>query len=225
MAEIVIKLVIRSIFALVGTLGAIKFESTVDMKDLSLNFRADRLDVAALAQANGYLKGDDLLQKYERLRQESCRLEADLTDNEKIAWKAAGELVNGAGVKPQIWLHLSAQTRVPQTCQRCLAEVAMPLDVERSYRFVADEATAEAQDDGCEEDLLAISREFNLLALIEDELLLALPLVPMHDVCPVQPKMAVADADFEGDGEAVGAGKPNPFAVLAALKGEVKGKK
>ena len=46
-------------------------------KDLSLSFRADRLDVAGLAQANGYLKGQDSLQKYERLRQESCRLEAD----------------------------------------------------------------------------------------------------------------------------------------------------
>jgi uncharacterized protein len=190
------------------------------MKDLSLNFRADRLDVAALAQANGYLKGDDLLQKYERLKHESCRLEADLTDNEKIVWKAAGELVDGAGVKPQVWLHLTAQTHLPQTCQRCLGEVLLPLEVERSYRFVADEAAAEAQDDESEEDVLAISREFNLLALIEDELLMALPLVPMHDVCPVAPKMAAADADFEGDAQAVGAGKPNPFAVLASLKGK-----
>jgi uncharacterized protein len=187
------------------------------MKDLSLNFRADRLDVAALAQANGYLKGDDLLQKYERLKQESCRLEADLTENEKIAWKAAGELVHGAGVKPQVWLHVTAQAHLPQTCQRCLAEVSTLLEVERSYRFVADEATAEAQDDACEEDLLAISREFNLLALIEDELLMALPQVPLHDVCPVPPQMAAADADFESEGAA---GKPNPFAVLGALKGK-----
>lgn len=190
------------------------------MKDLSLNFRADRLDVAALAQANGYLKGDDLLQKYERLKHESCRLEADLTEKEKVVWKAAGELMDDAGVKPQVWLHLTAQTHLPQTCQRCLGEVLLPLAVERSYRFVADEAAAEAQDDESEEDVLAISREFNLLALIEDELLMALPLVPMHDVCPVAPKMAAADADFEGDAQAVGAGKPNPFAVLASLKGK-----
>jgi uncharacterized protein len=191
-------------------------------KDVSLSFRADRLDVAGLAQVNGYIKSEDLLQKYERLRQESCRLEADFTSTEVVSWQANGESVENAGetskVKPQIWLHLTAHTTLPQTCQRCLAEVGTELEVNRSYRFVADEATAEAQDDDCEEDLLAISREFNLLELIEDELLMALPLVPMHDVCPVQPKMAVADADFEGDGEAVGAGKPNPFAVLATLK-------
>ena len=190
-------------------------------KDLSLNFRADGLDVAGLALANGYLKGQDMLQKYERLSQESCRLEADLTDAECVIWRADGEWIESVGenakVKPQVWLHLTAQTHLPQTCQRCLAEVSTPLKVERSYRFVADEATAEAEDDACEEDLLAISREFNLLALIEDELLMALPQVPMHDICPVQPKMAAADEDFEADGNAA---KANPFAVLAALKGK-----
>ena len=195
-------------------------------KDLSLNFRADRLDVAGLAQVNGYIKGQSLLQKYERLRQESCRLEPDLTNKECIVWQADGEWVENAGehakVKPQVWLHLTAQTHLPQTCQRCLAEVSTHLEVVRSYRFVADEATAEAEDDDCEEDLLAISREFNLLALIEDELLMALPQVPMHDICPVQPKMAAVDENFESDGSA---GKPNPFAVLAALKDKTKGEK
>ncbi len=37
-------------------------------KDVSLSFRADRLDVAGLAQTNGYIKSEDLLQKYERLK-------------------------------------------------------------------------------------------------------------------------------------------------------------
>ena len=193
-------------------------------KDLSLSFRADRLDVEGLAQTNGYLKGQDLLQKYERLRQESCWLEVDLTSNESVNWTAKGELIDNAGeaskVKPQIWLHVTAHATLPQTCQRCLGEVGMPLEVNRSYRFVADEATAEAQDDASEEDVLALSREFNLLELVEDELLMALPLVPMHDACPVPPKMAAADPDFEGGAEAIGAGKPNPFAVLAALKGK-----
>lgn len=88
------------------------------------------------------------------------------------------------------------------------------LDVDRSYRFVADEATASALDDSCEEDLLVLSREFNLSELIEDELLMALPLVPMHEICPEQPKMAVIDADFEQQLQE----KPNPFAALEALK-------
>jgi uncharacterized protein len=190
-------------------------------KDLSLNFRADHLDVAGLAQADGYLQGQGLLQKYDRLRQESCRIEVDLVDHEGVFWRAEGELVQSAGdhakVKPQVWLHVTAHTNLPQTCQRCLGEVSTFLEFDRSYRFVADEATAEAEDDECEEDLLAISREFNLLELIEDELLMALPQVPMHDVCPVQPQMIAVDADFEALGIE---GKPHPFAALAALKGK-----
>ena len=109
-------------------------------KDLSLNFRADRLDVAGLAQANGYVKGQDLLQKYERLKQESCRLEADLTDAEHVIWRADGEWIESAGehakVKPQVWLHLTAQTYLPQTCQRCLGEVSTLLEVERDRKSV-----------------------------------------------------------------------------------------
>ena len=37
-----------------------------------------------------------------------------------------------------------------------------------------------------EEDLLALSREFDLHELIEDELLMALPVVPKHDECPTR---------------------------------------
>ena len=62
--------------------------------------------------------------------------------------------------------------------------------------------------------MLALSREFNLMELIEDELLMALPLVPRHEMCPVQPKMTVSDDDFES----TSGDKPNPFAVLGSLK-------
>ena len=184
------------------------------MKDVSLNFRADRLDVAGLARVGGIIKGKTALQKYERLMQDSCRQEADLGDEFAVNWQAKGELRNMAGNTAQTWLHLQADAKIPQICQRCLAEVDTKLDVDRSYRFVADEATASALDDSCEEDLLVLSREFNLSELIEDELLMALPLVPMHEICPVQPKMAVIDADFEQQLQE----KPNPFAALEALK-------
>ena len=184
------------------------------MKDVSLNFRADRLDVAGLARVAGTIKGKTALQKYERLMQDSCRQEADLGDEFAVNWQAKGELRNMAGNTAQTWLHLQADAKIPQICQRCLAEVETKLDVDRSYRFVADEATASALDDSCEEDLLVLSREFNLVELIEDELLMALPLVPMHEICPEQPKMAVIDADFEQQLQE----KPNPFAALEALK-------
>ena len=184
----------------------------------SKDFRSERLDVAAFALVSGRLQGDDSLQKYKRLLQEASDNQPDVGATHRVQWQAQGELVEtaGAGSAAQVWLHLQAQAKLTQICQRCLADVDLKLDVDRAYRFVADEATAEAQDDDCEEDVLALSREFNLMELIEDELLMALPLVPRHEVCPVQPKMAVADEDFEG----AGGEKPNPFAVLGVLKGK-----
>ena len=101
-------------------------------------------------------------------------------------------------------------------CQRCLLPVDVPLLVERSFRFVADEATAEALDDEVEEDLLALSRDFDLHALIEDELLMALPVVPRHEECPTPVTLASSDEDFAQ----ASAEKPNPFAALASLRVE-----
>jgi uncharacterized protein len=56
--------------------------------------------------------------------------------------------------------------------------------------------------------------QFDLLGLLEDELLMALPLVPMHDECPVLPAFSAGMVDAP---ESV-PDKPNPFAALAQLK-------
>ena len=170
----------------------------------------DRLDIKAFAQAGGHLSGHDPLLKYQRLVEEAQGLHPDL----RVDWTADGEVRTTHGIGGQIWLHLQARATVPLTCQRCLQPVDVPLEVDRQFRFVADEATAEALDDSSEEDLLALSREFNLRELIEDELLMALPLVPRHEECPRQVPMASSDEDFE----AASASAPNPFAALVGLR-------
>lgn len=113
----------------------------------------------------------------------------------------------------QIWLDLRATVDLPLQCQRCLGPVLATVQAERSFRFVVDEATAAALDDEAEEDILVISRDFDALTLVEDELILSLPLVPLHAVCPEAVPMAAVDPEFDAAAE-----KPNPFAVLARLK-------
>jgi uncharacterized protein len=100
-------------------------------------------------------------------------------------------------------------------CQRCLTPVLETVKADRSFRFVADEATAAALDDEVEEDILVISRDFDALSLIEDELILSLPLVPLHEVCPEALPMSAADPEFEAAAQ-----RPNPFGVLAGLKSD-----
>ena len=75
-------------------------------------------------------------------------------------------------------------------------------------------ANLERVDDDSEEDLLALSRDFSLHELIEDELLMALPVVPRHEVCPSEVPMSSSDEDFE----AANAERPNPFAALAGIR-------
>lgn len=173
-------------------------------------FIAQRLDVKAFAEEGGHHEGRDTLGAHERLMAETQGRGADNV----LTWRARGELRNPRHVQPEVWLHLEARTVLPLTCQRCLGPVDVPVALERSFRFVADEATAEAEDDASEEDLLVISRSFDLQALIEDELLMDMPVVPRHEVCPEPVKLSAEDADFEREAE-----RPNPFAVLGTLKG------
>ena len=193
-----------------GAKGIEACRDSLTLPAMTKEFSPDRLDVKAFAQAGGHLAGHDSLLKYERLAQEAKGLHPDLY----VDWGADGALHTEPSGGGQVWLHLRAHATFPMTCQRCLHAVDVPLDVDRSFRFVADEATAEALDDECEEDLLALSREFNLRELIEDELLMALPVVPRHDECPEEVPMESSSEGFEEAGEQ----KANPFAALASLK-------
>ena len=174
----------------------------------------------AFAREGGTLTDTTPLQNLERIAQEAQALAPDLM----VEWQARAELRPGSGAEKDVWLHLVASTSVPMVCQRCMGTVAVPLQVDRWYRFVASEDIAMAEDDASEEDLLVMEPQFDLLSVLEDELLMALPLVPMHDECPVTPVMQVGE-DALSQGAADGSGapgasgeKPNPFAVLGKLK-------
>ena len=170
-----------------------------------------RLDVKAFAQSANAIAGHDLLSKYERLMQETNGLGAESVLN----WSAHGEVrVDQAGAE-QVWLHLTVDASLPLTCQRCLGPVDIAVAVRRSFRFVDSEEAAEAQDEEAEEDVLALSPDFSLSDLVEDEVLMALPVVPRHEECPVEVKLAAVDPGFD----TALIEKRNPFAVLVELKG------
>lgn len=173
-------------------------------------FDVRRLDVKALAEEGAKLGGAQTVSEHPRLMAETQGRGGDVP----VAWSAHGELRNPRHVHPEVWLHLEAHATLSLVCQRCLTPVDLPVEVNRSFRFVPDEQTAAAEDDQSEEDLLALSTDFDLLELIEDELLMELPVAPRHAECPVPVKLAVADPDFEP------AGQPtlSPFALLHKLK-------
>jgi uncharacterized protein len=177
----------------------------------SRDFDPLRLDVAAFAKAAGDLADRWPLRLFDRLT-ETAVADALPADGGDVAWHARGEARPMRGAETQVWLHVGATTCVPLECQRCLRAVEVPLSIERSFLFVHGEDAAAQLDTDSEDDVLALTRALDLRELVEDELLLALPIVPRHDVCPVPlvPPAAVDEPLAE---------KPNPFAALAALKG------
>jgi len=176
----------------------------------------ERLDVRSFAQASGQIGAEAPLARFARLVEEL--FESSLAEvPASVQWRAEGSLrTDSQGAAPAIWLHLQAEAVVPLQCQRCLGSVETALEVDRWFRFVADEATAEAQDDESEEDVLVLEPLMSLYDLLEDELLMALPIVPMHETCPVPVVMQASDpgiAPESDDNPPV-----HPFAALAQLK-------
>lgn len=180
---------------------------------MKTDFNPRRLDVAGLARSGAELTAKTPLEQFDRLVLERAPAAMSSCD-EGVSWRVWAEYRSVLGGADQLWLRLQAAHRLPQVCQRCLLVSETLLDVDQWFRFVADEATAEQEDEGSEEDVLVLSPDFDLLALLEDELLMALPLVPKHDRCPVEVKTEVVDTEFQ----AAEAEKPHPFAALAALK-------
>lgn len=174
------------------------------------DYDARHLNIEVFARGQGQLEGTQGLARMDRLADEA----QGPIESSVVRYTATGMVRADGAASEQVWLALTAEVTLPLICQRCLSPVDVPVQFEREFRFVATEELAEAQDEESEEDVLVLSRDFNLLELIEDELLMALPVVPKHTVCPGAVKLQVADPDFIEEM----AEKPNPFAVLEQLK-------
>ena len=121
-----------------------------------------------------------------------------------LAWTATGSARGRHGASR---LDLTVDGDVVLVCQRCLEPMTESLHLRPKFLVVADEATADLLDQDNAFDVVVGSTEFDLDTLIEDEVVLALPIAPRHAVCP----------DGRTDAAAT-SGRPSPFAVLAALK-------
>ena len=106
--------------------------------------------------------------------------------------------------------HLELELTVTGTmqlrCQRCLQALALPLQVHKRLRLVVagkEWPEEDVEDEGF--DAIEASREMVVGELIEDEVLLALPISPRHEVCDTP---VIKDTKQDA----------SPFAVLRKLK-------
>jgi uncharacterized protein len=188
-----------------------------------------RLDVAKFARAGTSLTGEVPLESFQRLSDGACAPVDEVPG--LVSWSATGSHREVLGGAPELRLRLQAQTTIWLNCQRCLQPMPVNLRIDRAFRFARnDDEAAELDEASEDEDFLALGRPLDLPTLVEDELIMALPIVPRHEACP-QPllapevpdaALAVAPAGTEGaypdEGSRRASDRPHPFAVLSALK-------
>jgi uncharacterized protein len=96
---------------------------------------------------------------------------------------------------------------VAAICQRCLKPMAQQVSA-RVEMLILSESPAEAGIGEDDEYLVAAEDSLDLMSLLEDEVLLALPMVPRH----------AAGACETNDALGLSPVRDNPFLVLAALQ-------
>jgi len=134
-----------------------------------------------------------------------------------------GAVGDAGGVKVNVRIHRDEQgfflmegqmaTTLSLCCQRCLEAVATDIEVEVQLWLLRDEGKAELLAEEADYLVLEEDGRIALADALEDELILALPLVPVHESCEMH---QVRSEDIV---EANTPRRENPFQVLASLKG------
>ncbi|MBL4607400.1 MAG: DUF177 domain-containing protein [Pseudomonadales bacterium] len=106
------------------------------------------------------------------------------------------------------------KARVGMVCQRCLGVVPSPLDAAVNWVFIKDKSSFE--DAPKTYDVIIVEDEaVSLFDLIEEELLLALPPIPMHEEGECRaPDHQPQSKGFAESSEV----KRSPFELLAGIK-------
>jgi uncharacterized protein len=104
--------------------------------------------------------------------------------------------------------------RVNATCQRCMENMTLTLSTKPRLILLR----AGERDDLVESgSALVVERPITLGALVEDELLLAMPMVPTHPIESCRTRGALGEPAKPG-AEPKEKNEANPFSVLARLK-------
>lgn len=167
----------------------------------------DWIDAERAAQAGRRFAGDARIEWMPRVVDLLDEPEAD----DVIAFEVDASLVKSLGKGEIVRLSVHVHGSVPMTCQRTLKRYRQPIDSHSAVAVVASESEVAGLPDDLEPKLVSEGR-LNLVELVEDELLLALPIVPRD---PESAPVVNAGDRFES-------GEPdesdNPFAELAQLR-------
>lgn len=153
------------------------------------------IDGLRFAESGGALKGNWPVARFARLQDAITSSVGD------FEFKIDG-VRDGIG-RPGLRIQVSGELRL--TCQRCLGQLIYPLKVDVVVLLARSEVELEArpvEPDG--PDWVVAGKEMSVEALLEDEILLALPVAPRHQSC-------------SGSENRLGEAAASPFAGLRSL--------
>jgi uncharacterized protein len=163
-----------------------------------------RYQVQKEVTRNGYFEGEIALSKLERLG-ELLHPGDGGHDDRKIS--VTFEFVRNEYDIPMIKGQL--RTSLELECQRCLQPLDMPLELE--FELMID-ASDELLRDSSLDTIYSDDGFIDVFEVIEDELILAAPLVALHEDSSCNEHWQASASEPEA------AAKENPFAVLQQLK-------
>ena len=111
--------------------------------------------------------------------------------------------VNALGV-PKLALSLSGACWL--RCQRCLSALEYPVALQNTVLLRTEAELDELEDEDDDFDSILAENALDILNLLEEELLLSLPISPRHPSCQMEPSQGLAKDST------------HPFAALAKLK-------
>lgn len=164
----------------------------------------EAVDPRQFAEQRRQLRGRVAISEMPRL--------ADLVGSEAGSSEAELSFEIGEGRRPEIrgWV----RGEVERICQRCLQR--MPESLSAEFELTVVDSDEEAERLSADRDpLVANKRAISIAALLEDELILALPIIALHPSGSPCAEQAAAAAEQAGPVEPQ---RKNPFAVLASLK-------
>lgn len=107
------------------------------------------------------------------------RLAREFTQG-RLSCRVAGEM----DMQRRPVLHIAIQGEMVLTCQRCMGDLPHEIELERQLHLARDEAELERLEEalGLDGEVILAGGKLNLAELVEDEVLLSLPLVPKHEL-------------------------------------------
>lgn len=162
----------------------------------------ERCDVWALARKRGELTGELGLADAERL--------AEMLFDTVGALRF--RLVGLTDARGRAAARLELDGIVRTRCDRCGGPVEVPIHERAEFYFVSDERElAQLPIDEAPEEPLLGSQHFDVVALAEDQAILALPISPRHEDCA----SPLVEGTLESDEESK---THRPFESLAGLR-------